>query len=95
MGSTQGRPVLREVDRRLLSSQSGLQEQEVEDRFQEFLRRHPDGKLRQADFSCMMSQVRWIMDRIDKNYLYLKHIVNSCSFIFLLSRLCQKRTRRN
>ena len=67
MGSTQGRPVLRKVDRRLLSSQSGLQEQEVEDRFQEFLRRHPDGKLRQADFSCMMSQVRWIMDRIDKN----------------------------
>ena len=42
MGSTQGRPVLREVDRRLLSSQSGLQEQEVEERFQEFLRRHPD-----------------------------------------------------
>ena len=63
MGSTQGRPVLREVDRRLLSSQSGLQEQEVEERFQEFLRRHPDGKLRKADFSCMMSQVTWI----DKN----------------------------
>ena len=60
MGSTQGRPVLREVDRRLLSSQSGLQEQEVEERFQEFLRMHPDGKLRQADFSCMMSQVTWI-----------------------------------
>ena len=60
MGSTQGRPVLREVDRRLLSSQSGLQEQEVEERFQEFLRRHPDGKLRQADFSRMMSQVYYV-----------------------------------
>ena len=70
MGSTQGRPVLREVDRRLLSSQSGLQEQEVEDRFQEFLRRHPDGKLRQADFSCMMSQVTWIdKNEVDKPYL--------------------------
>ena len=68
--------MLREVDRRLLSSQSGLQEQEVEERFQEFLRRHPDGKLRQADFSCMMSQVTWI----DKPYL--KHMY-SLYIIFL------------
>ena len=54
MGSSNSRPVLRAEDRLLLASTSGLRQDQVEERFQAFLREHPDGKLRPRDFRCTM-----------------------------------------
>lgn len=57
MGSRHGRPVLKDEDRVLLSTTSGLSETQVEEKFQAFLKDHPDGKLRKKDFRYMMSEV--------------------------------------
>lgn len=56
MGCSQGKPVLRTEDRLLLAQTSGLTEVQVEEKFQAFLKDHPDGKLRKKDFRSMMSE---------------------------------------
>ena len=58
MGCRNGKPVLNEEDKKLLSETSGLTVDQVEERFQAFLKDHPDGKMKKKDFRCMISQVR-------------------------------------
>ena len=67
MGSSNSRPVLRPEDRLLLASTSGLRQDQVEERFQAFLRDHPDGKLRPRDFRCsMVEALQRYKDRAEK-----------------------------
>jgi len=56
MGCKNGKPVLREEDRKALAETSGLSEDEVGVKFDAFVKDHPDGKLRKKDFRDMMSQ---------------------------------------
>lgn len=56
MGSRNGKPVLTEEDKRMLSQTSGLTEPQVEEKFESFLQDHPDGKMKRKDFRSMMSQ---------------------------------------
>lgn len=56
MGCSQGKPVLRTEDRLLLAQTSGLTETQVEEKFQAFLKDHPDNKLRRKDFRSMISE---------------------------------------
>ena len=62
MGCKNGKPVLRPEDKEALAKTSGLSEDEVESKFEAFLKDHPDGKLRKKDFREMMSQVRNTFD---------------------------------
>ena len=62
MGCKNGKPVLRPEDKEALAKTSGLSEDEVESKFEAFLKDHPDGKLRKKDFREMMSQVGNIFD---------------------------------
>ena len=57
MGCANGKPVLRPEDKEALSKASGLSPEEVEVKFEAFLKDHPDGKLRKRDFRDMISQV--------------------------------------
>jgi len=56
MGSKHGKPVLGEKDRSELSRASGLSKEEVSEKFEAFMKDHPDGKLTKRDFREMMSQ---------------------------------------
>ena len=58
MGCKNGKPVLRPEDKEALAKTIGLSQDEVETKFEAFLKDHPDGKLRKKDFREMMSQVR-------------------------------------
>ena len=58
MGCRNGKPVLSDEDRQSLANTSGLTVIQVEEKFQAFLKDHPDGKLRKKDFRCMISQVK-------------------------------------
>jgi len=56
MGSKNGKPVLREEDIATLSSSSGLDEGQVNKSFNEFVKEHPDGKIKPKDFQKMMTK---------------------------------------
>ena len=56
MGSSQGKPILRDEDRLLLAQTSGLTEIQVEEKFQAFLEDHQDKKLRRKDFDSFFSE---------------------------------------
>jgi len=56
MGSKHGKPVLRESDRDELARASGLSKEEVTERFNSFMKEHPDGKLTKKGFKEMMDQ---------------------------------------
>ena len=62
MGCKNGKPILIEEDKRLLAQNSGLTEDQVEEKFQAFLKEHPSGKLKKSDFRTMMSQVMFSSD---------------------------------
>ena len=47
---------MRTEDRLLLAQTSGLTETQVEEKFQAFLKDHPDNKLRRKDFRSMISE---------------------------------------
>jgi len=49
--------VLRAQDREALAASSGLSQEEVEVKFEAFLKDHPNGKLRKKHFREMISQV--------------------------------------
>ena len=76
MGCKNGKPVLRPEDKEALAKTSGLSEDEVESKFEAFLKDHPDGKLRKKDFREMMSQVR---NTIDINQLKSNSILSGSS----------------
>ena len=86
MGCRNGKPVLNEEDKKLLSETSGLTVDQVEERFQAFLKDHPDGKMKKKDFRCMISQVRCSKSL----YLYLvicevKDFFILCLYVLYLS----------
>eukprot|EP00092_Neocalanus_flemingeri_P035543 GFUD01038688.1.p1 GENE.GFUD01038688.1~~GFUD01038688.1.p1 ORF type:complete len:196 (+),score=59.89 GFUD01038688.1:41-628(+) len=56
MGCKNGKPVLRPEDKEALSKTSGLSQDEIEVKFEGFLKDHPDGKFRKKDFREMISQ---------------------------------------
>jgi len=56
MGSSNGKPVLREEDITALSRSSGLDPAEVKQTFEAFLAEHPNGKLTPKDFRLMMAK---------------------------------------
>jgi len=56
MGCKNGKPMLRDEDRKALAETSGLSEDEVVVKFDAFVKDHPDGKLRKKDFRDMVSQ---------------------------------------
>ena len=56
MGSSNGKPVLRDEDIAALSKSSGLEAAEVKETFESFLAEHPNGKLKPKDFREMMAK---------------------------------------
>ena len=56
MGSSNGKPVLREEDIAALAKSSGLDAAEVKATFAAFLAEHPNGKMTQKDFREMMTK---------------------------------------
>ena len=54
MGCKNGKPVLRPEDKESLAKASGLSQDEVEVKFDAFLKDHSDGKLRKKDFREIM-----------------------------------------
>ena len=56
MGSSNGKPVLRDEDISALSKSSGLEAAEVKETFESFLAEHPNGKLKPKDFREMMAK---------------------------------------
>ena len=56
MGSSNGKPVLRDEDVATLSKSSGLDEAQVKTAFDNFVTEHPDGKMRPKDFREMMQK---------------------------------------
>merc|ERR1711892_1215792 len=55
MGSRSGKPVLKVEDVAAFSKSSGLSEDEVKDTFENFISRHPNGKMKPKDFGEIMS----------------------------------------
>ena len=55
MGSRNGKPVLKVEDVAAFSKSSGLSEDEVKDTFENFISRHPNGKMKPKDFGEIMS----------------------------------------
>ena len=56
MGSKNGKPVLREEDIDTLAKSSGLDEDQIKSTFEEFVDKHPDGKIKPDAFHKMMSK---------------------------------------
>ena len=56
MGSSNGKPVIRQEDIAALAKSSGLQESEVKQFSENFLRDHPDGKMKPKDFHDMIEK---------------------------------------
>ena len=56
MGSSNGKPVLRDEDVATLSKSSGMDEAQVKTAFDNFVTEHPDGKMRPKDFREMMQK---------------------------------------
>ena len=55
MGSRCGKPQLKPEDVAAFSKSSGLSNQEVQDSFENFILKHPNGKMRPKDFGEIMS----------------------------------------
>jgi len=56
MGSSNGKPVLRDEDVTQLVKSSGMEEAQVRQAFDNFVAEHPDGKMRPKDFREMMQK---------------------------------------
>merc|ERR1711936_1444967 len=56
MGSSNGKPVLREEDISALAKSSGLDEDQVKQAFESFIAEHPDGHMKPKDFREMMQK---------------------------------------
>ena len=55
MGSRNGKPVLKTEDVAAFSKSSGLSEEEVNETFENFISKHPNGKMKPKDFGEIMS----------------------------------------
>ena len=55
MGSRNGKPILKPEEIEAFSKSSGLSQQEVKDTFENFIARHPNGKMKPKDFGEIMS----------------------------------------
>ena len=55
MGSRSGKPVLKTEDLEAFSKSSGLSEHEVKETFENFISKHPNGKMKPKDFGEIMS----------------------------------------
>jgi len=56
MGSSNGKPVLRDEDVAALAKSSGLDEAQVKQAFDNFVTEHPNGKMKPKDFREMMEK---------------------------------------
>ena len=56
MGSSNGKPVVRQEDITVLAKSSGLEESQVKQYSEAFLRDHPDGKMNPKDFHEMIEK---------------------------------------
>ena len=56
MGSSNGKPVVRQEDITVLAKSSGLEESQVKQYSDAFLRDHPDGKMKPKDFHEMIEK---------------------------------------
>ena len=56
MGSSNGKPVVRQEDITALANSSGLEESQVKQYSDAFLRDHPDGKMKPKDFHDMIEK---------------------------------------
>merc|ERR1711970_1016829 len=56
MGSSNGKPVLREEDISALSKTSGLDEPTIKNSFKQFIADHPDGRMKHKDILKMMQK---------------------------------------
>ena len=66
MGSSNGKPVLREEDIAMLSKTSKKTEEEVKQSFDAFLSAHPHGKLGPKDFKELMAEA--LQGRMEKKW---------------------------
>ena len=73
MGSKNGEPVLRKEDIATLSSSRGLEQAEVKSSFNDFVKKHLDGKIKPKDFHQMMSRAlpRKDATKMEKNVFRL------------------------
>ena len=56
MGSKHGKPILRKEDVTALSATTGLEDSQIKKTFEEFVIKHPDGKITPDAFHKMMAQ---------------------------------------
>merc|ERR1719209_733693 len=56
MGSKNGKPMVRQEDITALAKSSGLEESQVKQFSEAFIRDHPDGKMKPKDFHDMMEK---------------------------------------
>ena len=56
MGAKNGHHTLSEENIKALSQSSGLEEIEIVQMFEDFLKKNPEGRLNQSDFKNLMSQ---------------------------------------
>ena len=56
MGNNNGKPVLRDEDIVILCRTSGLSQEQVRNGFENFIKEHPDGKMKPKDFGEMMNK---------------------------------------
>ena len=56
MGSKHGKPILRKEDIDALAATTGLEETQIKKTFEEFVTKHPDGKISKDVFHKMMAQ---------------------------------------
>ena len=54
MGCVNGKPVLTEDDLEFIANHTAITRDEVDQQYENFLRKHPDGKIRKKDFRAMM-----------------------------------------
>lgn len=54
MGCVNGKPVLTEEDLEFIAQHTAITREEVDQQYENFLRKHPDGKIRKKDFRNMM-----------------------------------------
>lgn len=56
MGCSNGKPALTQEDLDFIATHTAVTRPEVEEQYQNFLQRHPDGKINKKEFSSMMKQ---------------------------------------
>ena len=82
MGSSNGKPVVRQEDIAALAKSSGLQESQVKQYSEAFLRDHPDGKMKPKDFHDMIEKALPKLDTSNmEKHVYRIYDTNNDGYI--------------